>query len=353
MRKVYLGGTCNESTWRDALIKNLKIDYFNPVIENWTPECQAEEIRQRQECDLLLYVITPKMTGVYAVAEVVQDSNKSPDKTIFCVLPEDGDHSFDEGDILSLSAVSEMVERNGAVVFGSLEAVTDYLNSFFVEIAYNPNLIECLIERDGTTEISLKHETYRFEKNRLGDNVCLVLNGDHRKYLLFLPDFRIYQGHLAPKKDFTDEERNFKQEWERLSADNFLAYVNGHIGKLNSSSLKIRKIASGKWQSLLSHMGCPINIEDGTPLSVAEPIKEKPEPEEFPVREETGPKDLEFQKKWKTLAGIPFEKFVLAHEDEFLELPEGLYETARAKWAKLVEPKLGKGWPFDDEEDTP
>ncbi len=37
--KVFLGGTCNESTWRDRVIKDLKIDYFNPVVEDWTPEC--------------------------------------------------------------------------------------------------------------------------------------------------------------------------------------------------------------------------------------------------------------------------------------------------------------------------
>jgi len=29
MKKVCLGGTCNGSTWRDALIKDLQIDYFS------------------------------------------------------------------------------------------------------------------------------------------------------------------------------------------------------------------------------------------------------------------------------------------------------------------------------------
>ena len=68
--KVFLGGTCNESTWRDELIKKLKIDYFNPVVDDWTEECYKEELRQREICDYCLYVITPKMTGVYSIAEV-------------------------------------------------------------------------------------------------------------------------------------------------------------------------------------------------------------------------------------------------------------------------------------------
>ena len=40
---VFLGGTCNNSTWRDKLIPLLKIDYFNPVVEDWTEEAQQIE----------------------------------------------------------------------------------------------------------------------------------------------------------------------------------------------------------------------------------------------------------------------------------------------------------------------
>jgi hypothetical protein len=47
MKKVFLGGTCNGSTWRDALIKDLQIDYFQPQGEDWTPEMMEEEIKQK------------------------------------------------------------------------------------------------------------------------------------------------------------------------------------------------------------------------------------------------------------------------------------------------------------------
>ena len=52
--KVFLGGTCNNSTWRDRLIPMLDVDYFNPVVKDWTPECQAEEIKQRETCEVVL-----------------------------------------------------------------------------------------------------------------------------------------------------------------------------------------------------------------------------------------------------------------------------------------------------------
>lgn len=33
-RKVFLGDTCNGSTWRNKLIPLLEIEYFNPVVED-------------------------------------------------------------------------------------------------------------------------------------------------------------------------------------------------------------------------------------------------------------------------------------------------------------------------------
>lgn len=141
MTKVFLGGTCNESMWREELIPMLKIDYFNPVVDDWTEECYLEELKQREICDYCLYVITPKMTGVYSIAEVVDDSNKRPKKTIFCYLNSDFNYKwleneyldryiyFDEGQIKSLEKVGKMVEDNGGKFLQSLQEVADFLNS--------------------------------------------------------------------------------------------------------------------------------------------------------------------------------------------------------------------------------
>ncbi|MDP6699584.1 MAG: nucleoside 2-deoxyribosyltransferase domain-containing protein [Candidatus Latescibacteria bacterium] len=130
MKKVFLGGTCNDSTWRRQLISQLQIDYFDPVVDNWTPEAQKEEIRQRELCDFCLYVLTPLMTGVYSIAEVVDDSNKHPGKTIFCYLTVDGGVRFKEGQIKSLDAVGMLIVRNGGKWCKSLESTADLLNSY-------------------------------------------------------------------------------------------------------------------------------------------------------------------------------------------------------------------------------
>jgi hypothetical protein len=133
MIKVFLGGTCNESNWRSVLIDFLKIDYFNPVVDDWTPECMEEEIKQREECDYCLYVITPLMAGVYSIAEVVDDSNKRPERTLFCVvsLETKGNEvlTFTEGQTRSLEQVKKMVGNNGARVFETLSGVATFLNN--------------------------------------------------------------------------------------------------------------------------------------------------------------------------------------------------------------------------------
>lgn len=127
--KVFLGGTCNESAWRNDIIPMLEVGFFNPVVEDWTPECMAEEIRQREECDICLYVITPKMTGVYSIAEVIDDSNKRPSRTVFVRLRNDGCDRFSDGQWKSLGAVAQMVERNGGACFDSLESVATHINA--------------------------------------------------------------------------------------------------------------------------------------------------------------------------------------------------------------------------------
>lgn len=127
--KVFLGGTCNDSTWREKLIQKLKIDYFNPVVKDWTKECQEREEIEKKKSKFLLYVITPKMTGVYSIAEVVDDSNKRPKRTIFCILEKDDDKMFDEGQLKSLNQVKKMVKNNGAIVCTNLDEVADFLNA--------------------------------------------------------------------------------------------------------------------------------------------------------------------------------------------------------------------------------
>jgi len=135
MLRVFLGGTCNGSLWRDQIIPILHIEYFNPVVDDWTEDDRERELYERYFSDFCLYTITPKMIGVYAIAEVVDDSNKKPYGTVFVLLSEDGELRFTEDQLRSLNAVAEMVKINGGQVFDNLDAAADYINRISALVA--------------------------------------------------------------------------------------------------------------------------------------------------------------------------------------------------------------------------
>jgi len=133
-KRVFLGGTCANSKWREELIPKLNINYFNPVVKNWTPECQKEELRQRETCDIVLYTLT-RSYSTFSIAEVVDDSNKRPEKTIVCIYNELIDYKWykklamSKQELKHLDAVGRLVERNGGLYFKILDEVAEYLNN--------------------------------------------------------------------------------------------------------------------------------------------------------------------------------------------------------------------------------
>lgn len=114
MNKVFLGGTCAESTWRSELIKNIEVDFFNPVVDDWNEECQAtEEVEKRLHCNIHLYVITKEMTGVFSIAEAVESSLSHGVQAILHVIPD----GFSDQQIHSFQAVCKMVIKHGGIAY--------------------------------------------------------------------------------------------------------------------------------------------------------------------------------------------------------------------------------------------
>lgn len=126
--KVFLGGTINGSKWRDEVIPNLNIDYFNPLVEDWNDEARLREMHEKNTCDYLLFVVTPLMAGVFSIAEAVDLSNKCPQKTIFCILDEDCGEVWSDCQKTSLIEVERLIRANGAHVFSSLDEIVEFLN---------------------------------------------------------------------------------------------------------------------------------------------------------------------------------------------------------------------------------
>jgi hypothetical protein len=128
MSRWFLGGTCAGTQWRNNLIPYLKrnnIDFFNPVVDDWTPECQAiEEDEKNNKCDVHLYVLTPEMQGTYSIAEIVHSAHlanmygTSVSKVIVAVMYPD---RWEKHQIKSFDAMFKLVKNiareNAAVGF--------------------------------------------------------------------------------------------------------------------------------------------------------------------------------------------------------------------------------------------
>jgi len=130
MNKVFLGGTCAETTWRDELIKVIDVDWFNPVVEDWTPDCiKVENHEKTSLCNIHLYVLTKEMMGVYSVAEVVESVMTKDKVTIFHVMPE----GFDTAEFKSLLAVVDLVKIHGGIAYvdTDLHRTARVINSAF------------------------------------------------------------------------------------------------------------------------------------------------------------------------------------------------------------------------------
>jgi len=130
--RIFLGGTCNESVWREKLIQLIQVDFFNPVVEDWTPNCQENETYEKEnKCNIHLYVITSAMTGVFSIAEVVDSVHNKNVRTILQVIPD----GFTEGQTKSLKAVVDLVNRRGGIacVDESINRTARIINNCFME----------------------------------------------------------------------------------------------------------------------------------------------------------------------------------------------------------------------------
>lgn len=126
--KVFLGGTCTGWKWRDKLQPLLKCDYYNPIVKNWSEEDRLREVHERETSDYVLYGITNDIKGVYSIAEIVDDSNKRPEKTLFLNLYQEDERKSTKQMSRSLKAVEKLLEENRAKCFDSIEDAAEFLN---------------------------------------------------------------------------------------------------------------------------------------------------------------------------------------------------------------------------------
>jgi hypothetical protein len=245
-------------------------------------------------------------------------------------------------------------------LFARIESVKDFSKA--PAPAYSPYMVQCLIERDGPTEMVLEGVRYLFARNECGHYVCNVQRNDHRKYLCSLGTFKIYQAEKLPVPFFTDDEQAFIDAWKSMDKESFRAYINGHFERFHAERIRVRKVAIEKW-TVLHHRDkipqpCPINLDElpektdsvdedtlePRPLSDGQPPIIPPDESESWTDDQWSA----WQNTWVRFNAERFEKFVSENEDRFLNSNEDTWDKAKAKWEKLLP---DTPWPIAGEDE--
>lgn len=72
MPTIGLFGTCGSSTWRQAFITRYEAEglaYFNPQVEDWTPELAQIEAEHLNTDEIVLFPILAETSGLGSLAE--------------------------------------------------------------------------------------------------------------------------------------------------------------------------------------------------------------------------------------------------------------------------------------------
>ncbi len=74
--RIFLGGSCNPTTWRKdiaiPLLSAHDVPYFNPQVDDWDPSLVAMEAQAKLEAPVLLFVIDSATRAIASMIEVVE-----------------------------------------------------------------------------------------------------------------------------------------------------------------------------------------------------------------------------------------------------------------------------------------
>lgn len=129
---IFLGGSCDPTTWRkDLAIPHFKaagITFYNPQVEHWVPELIELEHQAKQTSRLLFFVANEKTRNVVSMIEISYLAGKK--RTLICCLSRYPENHSIRNERLSatewadlqggMTVVYDLVERQGIPVFDNL-----------------------------------------------------------------------------------------------------------------------------------------------------------------------------------------------------------------------------------------
>ena len=77
---VFLNGSCNPTTWRRdvaiPLLESAGVTYYNPQVDNWTPDMIDKEARAKEQAKVHLFVIDSLTRAIASMVEAAYYSGQ-------------------------------------------------------------------------------------------------------------------------------------------------------------------------------------------------------------------------------------------------------------------------------------
>ena len=109
-------------------VLNANIKAFNPVVSDWTPECQAIEDMHKAKDDINLFVITPETNSPYSLFEIRVGSVNEPNRTAVCFLDNENGTKFEGQLAKAVKKIEKDLQNSGVPVYDNLNTLAGFLN---------------------------------------------------------------------------------------------------------------------------------------------------------------------------------------------------------------------------------
>jgi hypothetical protein len=130
---VFLGGSCNPTTWRKEIVIPLleknNIDYYNPQVDEWSPELIVTETYQKDHAKYLFFVIDDETRAIASMIEA--GYHIAQGRKVILVIKNVNESRFDERELKDLNRgrtyLHDIAEKHNVTVFDLIEPAIRYL----------------------------------------------------------------------------------------------------------------------------------------------------------------------------------------------------------------------------------
>eukprot|EP00042_Codosiga_hollandica_P038923 m.321140 g.321140 ORF g.321140 m.321140 type:complete len:638 (+) comp55512_c0_seq13:1214-3127(+) len=141
--QVFLGGACNPTTWRKSIVipvlASHKITYYNPQVDDWSPDLIELEDRAKATAELLFFVIDNETRGVASMIEVAYLAASG--RPIVVVMRDFDERSLIDGTPLSKREIddlnrghdflSHLLQVDNVLIFNEIEDALEFTMQLF------------------------------------------------------------------------------------------------------------------------------------------------------------------------------------------------------------------------------